>query len=82
MRAEILTYSRARGVFGGLVLNGSTLRPDNEDNTKIYGKAVEHKVILTGGVLVPAAAKPLIADIRKYATPPAVKKSTKKAPAK
>ena len=77
MKAKILTYSRARGVFGGLTLDGSTLRPDNGDNQKIYGKEVEHKTILTGGVPVPLAAKPLLADIRKYSGWPAT--ATKKA---
>jgi lipid-binding SYLF domain-containing protein len=79
MKAEILTYSRARGVFGGLTLNGSTLRPDNDDNKLIYGKEVEHKTILSGGVPIPKAAVPLLLDIRKYSGWPAVagkKKST------
>ncbi len=40
MRAEILSYSRARGLFAGISLTGSTLRPDNDGNKKLYGKDV------------------------------------------
>jgi lipid-binding SYLF domain-containing protein len=60
LTAGILSYSRARGAFAGVTLNGSTLRPDNDDNTKIYGHAVSHKDILMGKVQAPAAARPLI----------------------
>jgi len=59
MTAEILSYARSRGAFAGITLNGSTLRPDNEDNEKIYGKAVDHKDILMGKVPRPEVATPL-----------------------
>jgi lipid-binding SYLF domain-containing protein len=59
MTAEILSYARSRGAFAGITLNGSTLRPDNDDNAKIYGKAVDHKDILTGKVSRPASASAL-----------------------
>jgi lipid-binding SYLF domain-containing protein len=67
-RAEILSYSRSRGVFAGVALKGSTLRPDNSDNKKLYGKEVKHEDILMGKVPAPAVAKPLIDSISKYST--------------
>jgi len=61
LRAEVLTYSRARGLFAGISLEGSTLRPDNDGNKKIYGKELEAKEIaLHNAVPVPPAAKLLI----------------------
>src|SRR5579863_9887044 len=49
MRAEMLTYSRARGLFAGISLAGSTLRPDNDANQRIYGKKIEAKEIALHG---------------------------------
>ena len=61
MRAEILTYSRARGLFAGISLAGSTVRPDNDANARIYGKKVEaESIIFKGAVAVPPAAQKLI----------------------
>jgi lipid-binding SYLF domain-containing protein len=61
MRAEILTYSRARGLFAGISLAGSTVRPDNDANARIYGKKVEaENIIFKGAVAVPPAAQKLI----------------------
>ena len=61
LRAEVLTYSRARGLFAGISLEGSTLRPDNDGNKKIYGKELEAKdVALHNAVPVPPSAKLLI----------------------
>jgi lipid-binding SYLF domain-containing protein len=54
MRAEILSWSRSRGVFGGVSLQGSTLREDEEPNTHLYGKGTKNEAILTGKVAVPA----------------------------
>ncbi len=66
MRAEILTYSRSRGLFAGVSLEGSTLRPDNDANKKLYGKELPAKdIVLHGRVGVPAAAKQLIATLNK-----------------
>jgi len=70
LHAEILSYSRARGVFAGISLEGSTLRPDNDDNRTIYGKEVSQKEILTGGIRPPADAKALYSMLRRYSTPP------------
>ena len=67
MRAEILSYSRARGVFAGISLDGSTLRPDNEDNEAVYGRALNQREILTGQVRHPAAARSLYTALNRYA---------------
>ena len=67
MHAEILSYSRARGVFAGITLNGSTLRPDKEDNELLYGRAVSQQEILTGKVRHPAGAEPLYTALNQYA---------------
>jgi lipid-binding SYLF domain-containing protein len=67
MKAEILSYSRSQGVFGGISLNGSTLRPDNATNKIVYEKAVESVDVLSGKVPMPAAAQPLIAKLKKHA---------------
>lgn len=67
LHAEILSYSRARGLFAGISLDGSTLRPDNEDNEAIYGKPMTMQEILTGSVHVPASARPLVTALTPYA---------------
>jgi len=65
MRAEILSYSRARGVFAGISLDGSTLRPDEEANRKLYGKSTSAaKIILESDVPAPDAAHDLIAALQ------------------
>jgi len=64
LRAEILSYSRARGVFAGVSLEGSTIRPDNGDNRHLYGKKISARdIVLTGTVAVPAAAGELISTL-------------------
>jgi lipid-binding SYLF domain-containing protein len=68
MHAQILSYSRSRGAFAGISLDGSTLRPDNDDNKDIYGKAVSPKEILSGDVPVPASSKHLIDTLTKYSS--------------
>jgi SH3 domain-containing YSC84-like protein 1 len=69
MRAEILSYSRARGLFAGVSLAGSTLRADNGGNTKLYGKQVGAKdIVFSKAVEVPACAEELLATLQK-ATP-------------
>ena len=65
MNAEMLTYSRARGLFAGVSLEGSTLRSDNDANTLVYGKDLSARDIVKGGVDVPAAAKPMIDLLNK-----------------
>src|SRR6266853_1575342 len=66
MRAEILSYSRARGVFAGVSLEGSTLRPDNEANHKLYGESTDAQKIIDGQArAVPPAAHDLVATLKK-----------------
>jgi lipid-binding SYLF domain-containing protein len=60
LRAEILSWSRSRGLFAGAVLKGATLRSDDDDNKVLYSKQVEHEDILQGRVPAPAAAQPLL----------------------
>jgi lipid-binding SYLF domain-containing protein len=61
LRAEILSYSRARGLFAGVSLDGSTLRPDNRANRKLYGKDVSAKaIVLQGEVSPPSSALELL----------------------
>jgi len=64
--AEVLTYSRARGLFAGISLAGSTVRPDNGANEALYGKKVEAQDIIFKGVVpVPAAAQKMVAYLNK-----------------
>jgi len=66
LRAEVLTYSRARGLFAGISLEGSTLRPDNDANERIYNKKVEAEAIVRkGAVAVPPAAQELISVLNR-----------------
>lgn len=67
MHAEILSYSRSRGLFAGLALSGATLRPDDDDNTAMYGAGMTNRQILEGDVKPTAAAMPLIHHLDKYA---------------
>jgi lipid-binding SYLF domain-containing protein len=62
LRAEVLSYSRARGAFAGISLEGSTVRPDNDANERVYGtKMSAEDIIFKGGANVPAPAQPLVA---------------------
>jgi SH3 domain-containing YSC84-like protein 1 len=66
MRAEILSYSRARGLFAGISLAGSTVRPDNGANAKVYHKDVSAQDIVFKGVVpVPASAQKFISYLNK-----------------
>jgi lipid-binding SYLF domain-containing protein len=66
MRAQVLTYSRARGLFAGISLEGSTLRPDDDANERIYGKKLPSKdIALHGAVPVPPAAMSLTATLNQ-----------------
>ena len=61
MRAEILSYSRTRGLFAGISLEGSALRPDNKANERIYGRKITGKTILLGSkVAVPRTGRHLV----------------------
>src|SRR5246500_3281887 len=64
LRSEILSYSRARGLFAGVSLEGSTIRPDNGDNRRVYGRKITaREIVLSGRVAAPPAAKQLIATL-------------------
>ncbi|MGA8872245.1 MAG: lipid-binding SYLF domain-containing protein [Candidatus Acidiferrales bacterium] len=60
MRAELLTYSRSRGIFAGVSLEGSTLRPDREANDALYGQRIRAHEIVAGEVGTPPAAEHLV----------------------
>jgi len=68
MHAEILTYSRARGLFAGVSLEGATLRPDEDWNKELYGKPMTNQEIVTGHTTSPAAAARLISTLNKYSS--------------
>jgi lipid-binding SYLF domain-containing protein len=66
MKAEVLSYSRSKGLFAGISLEGSTLRSDGSANQKLYGRELSAKDIIRGGkVKAPAAAHELIALLNK-----------------
>jgi lipid-binding SYLF domain-containing protein len=66
LHAEILSWSRSRGLFAGLSLEGATLRPDNSENRKLYGGNVSNRQILEGQVRTPAAARNFEATLRSF----------------
>jgi lipid-binding SYLF domain-containing protein len=66
MRAEVLTYSRARGLFAGISLEGSTVRPDNGGNERLYGKKVAAEdIVRKGAVAVPPSGQQFIALLNR-----------------
>ena len=66
MTAEILSYSRSKGLFAGVALDGSTLRPDNGANEKVYGREIEARnIVLKGTVAVPPAGRGLVGLLQK-----------------
>ena len=64
MNAEILTYSRAKGVFAGLTLNGAAVHEDKDSMTAVYGADVTQRQVLTGKVPAPASAHAFLAAVR------------------
>lgn len=67
LHAEILSWSRARGVFAGIALNGATLRPDDETNKDLYHKDTTNREIVAGANS-PAAAAQLLESLNKYSS--------------
>ena len=63
MDTEILTYSRAKGVFAGLTLEGASIRQDSDSRHAIYGRKVTTRALLLGKVAVPSEARPFLAEI-------------------
>jgi SH3 domain-containing YSC84-like protein 1 len=68
LHAEILTYSRSRGAFAGVSLEGATLRPDDDWNMELYGKALTNQEIVMGGTPSPVAAAKLDSVLDKYSS--------------
>jgi len=66
MTAEILSWSRSRGVFAGISLDGATLRNDLDVNKEMYGQPWDNKKLLTSGAKPPASAARLLAELSKY----------------
>jgi lipid-binding SYLF domain-containing protein len=67
MHADILSWSRSRGVFGGLSLQGGTLRADDDANKALYGQKESNSDILTGKVKAPSEAAAFLDPVTKYA---------------
>ena len=65
MHTEILSYARSRGLFAGISLEGSTLRPDADTNQELYGRSISGREIIEGKVHMPEAAKPLVSELMK-----------------
>lgn len=68
MNAQILTWSRQRGVFAGISLTGATMRPDASANQELYGRNYENADIVANKVPKPAATEPLLAALNKYSS--------------
>ena len=66
MHAEILTYSRSRGAFAGISLDGATLRPDDDSNAELYQTKRTNQEIVMGNTKAPAAASQLISELNRY----------------
>jgi lipid-binding SYLF domain-containing protein len=66
MTAEILAWSRAKGLFAGISLSGATMRNDLDENAELYGKKITNQEVLTGAVEPPPAARPLLTALNKY----------------
>lgn len=67
LRAQILTYSRSRGLFAGVSLEGSTVRPDNDANERVYGKKISARdIVLHGAIPPPPSARLLLSTLRKH----------------
>jgi lipid-binding SYLF domain-containing protein len=67
MNAELISYSRSRGIFAGLSLEGATLRPDGGENKKLYGHEVSNREVLSGKVLPPRGARGFVGMLNRRA---------------
>jgi len=70
LRAQVLTYSRSRGLFVGVSLNGAVVNQDDKDTRAFYGKEYTYRSVLNGEVAAPQDAKPLLQTVEKYAPTP------------
>src|SRR6185437_15759043 len=69
LTAEILTWSRQRGLFAGVSLSGATLREDSDWNRDLYGKSIKNRdIVMKGTVAVPKAAEGLISELNRYSS--------------
>ncbi len=68
LHAEILSYSRSRGLFGGLDLTGAAMTEDHESNKELYGHDISNKEVVTGDVQTPAEAKPFLHTLDKISS--------------
>lgn len=67
MRAQVLSYSRARGVFAGIALDGAAITQDEDETRVLYGEKISFEQILSGSVPAPAGAETFLTTVRKYA---------------
>jgi lipid-binding SYLF domain-containing protein len=67
MRSEVLTYSRARGLFAGVSLNGAMVKQDKDSTREFYGRMVPFKTSLTGEIAVPAGAHAFLTSLAQWA---------------
>ena len=67
LRAEILTYSRSRGLFAGIDLNGASIKEDRDETAVLYGKILPFQAILSGSTRPPEGSHAFLATVRKYA---------------
>lgn len=82
MRSEVLTYSRARGVFAGLTLDGAVIKQDEDETRILYSRMVPFKDILTGTVSAPKGTEPFVATVQKYTTQAKAEERSATAPPK
>ena len=68
MTAEILTWSRARGLFAGISLSGATLREDSDWNNELYGRKITNREIITSTIAPPAPAQPMLDELNRYSS--------------
>ena len=68
MTAEILTWSRSRGLFAGVSLSGATLREDSDWNNELYGRKITNREIVLSTIAPPAPAKPLLDELNRYSS--------------
>lgn len=68
LKAEVLTYSRARGVFAGIDLSGTAITQDKDETRLLYGKMLPFGDILSGKVAAPSSSEPFLAAVKKYST--------------
>jgi lipid-binding SYLF domain-containing protein len=67
MRAEVLTYSRARGLFAGITLNGAAIKQDKDSTREFYGRMVPFRTLLVGEIDAPPAANAFLTTLAKWA---------------